>query len=59
MTDKDDVLLRQKILNHLEGLNELERKKGPDELIKAIAKRYDMPEIMVKKVIAEWQAGKF
>jgi len=59
MTDKDNVFLKEKILGHLEGLNALERQKGSEAVIKTIAERYDVPEIMVKKVIAEWEAGKF
>ena len=45
--------IREKIIKHLEGLNELERKEGSDDLIKTLAERYDVSENMVQKILAE------
>lgn len=49
--------IRKKIMNHLDGLNDLERKEGSDDLIKTLAERYDVSENMVQKILAEWSAG--
>ena len=49
--------IREKIIKHLDGLNDLERKEGSEDLIKTIAERYDVSEVMVQKIIAEWSAG--
>ena len=50
--------IKDKILQHLEGLNELEHKKGEDEMIQVIAERYDTDEETVRQVLAEWSAGR-
>lgn len=49
--------IREKIINHLDGLNDLERKEGSEDLIKTLAERYDVSENMVQKILAEWSAG--
>lgn len=49
--------IRGKIIKHLDGLNELERKRGSDDLIKTLAERYDVSENMVQKILAGWSAG--
>lgn len=49
--------IQQKIIKHLEGLNELERQTDSDTLIQTLAERYDTSEEVIKKAIADWQAG--
>ena len=44
-------------MNHLDGLNDLERKEGSDDLIHTLAERYDVSKNMVQKILAEWSAG--
>jgi hypothetical protein len=48
---------KDKILKHLDGLNELERKQGSEKLVRIIAARYGVAEELVEQVIAEWSAG--
>lgn len=55
MASKD---LKQKIIDHLDGLNKLESETGSDNLVNTIAERYDAPKQVVQQVIAEWSAGK-
>ena len=50
--------LKQKIIDHLNGLNEVERKSDSSNLINVIAERYDVSPEMVEKTIAEWEAGR-
>lgn len=50
--------IRKRIIKHLDGLNELERIKSTDKLVETLAERYDVPENMVQKILAEWSAGK-
>jgi biotin-(acetyl-CoA carboxylase) ligase len=49
--------IKEKIIKHLDGLNELERKEGSSDLVKSLAERYDVSENMVQKILAEWSAG--
>lgn len=49
--------IQKKIIEHLNGLNEIERKNGSDALIEELAERYDVSEEQVQKIIADWQAG--
>jgi len=49
--------IREKIILHINGLNEVERKQGTDGLIKLLSTRYDVPKNMVVKILAEWSAG--
>ena len=54
---KEHTDIKEKIIKHLDGLNELERKEGSDDLIETLAERYDVSENMVQKILAEWSAG--
>ncbi|MFP4314321.1 MAG: hypothetical protein ACLFR0_08340 [Alphaproteobacteria bacterium] len=49
--------IREKILKHLNGLNELERRQGSKALIDTLANRYDVPRNVVIQAIAEWSSG--
>lgn len=50
--------LKEKILNHLNGLNRLESQTDSQNLVRVIANRYNVSEEVVHQVIAEWSAGK-
>lgn len=52
-----DKLIRKKLIEHLNGLNELEKHVGNERMVKTLSERYDVPEKVIKKTIAEWQAG--
>ncbi|WP_373086186.1 hypothetical protein [Sneathiella sp.] len=52
---KDSV--KQKILDHLDGLNDLERGHEPEHIISVISERYDVPPEAVEQAIAEWSSG--
>jgi hypothetical protein len=49
--------IREKIIKHLDGLNNLERQQDMDIVIDTIAKRYNTPREIVIKSISEWSAG--
>lgn len=49
--------IQQKIMQHLEGLNELEKQTDSENLIQILAERYDTSEEVIQKAIADWQAG--
>lgn len=53
-----EIEMKQKILDHLNGLNKLERQTDSQNLIRTLAKRYNVSAILVEQVIAEWSAGK-
>lgn len=53
-----EIEMKQKILDHLNGLNNLERQTDSQNLIRTLAKRYNVSVILVEQVIAEWSAGK-
>lgn len=50
--------VQQKILKHLDGVNQLEQQTDSNNLIDTLAKRYDVPRNVVEQVIAEWSAGR-
>ena len=50
--------VQQKILKHLDGVNQLEQQTDSNNLIDTLAKRYDAPRTIVEQVIAEWSAGR-
>tara|TARA_B100001167_G_C16572360_1_gene213120 strand:+ start:344 stop:541 length:198 start_codon:yes stop_codon:yes gene_type:complete len=50
--------IQEKILKHLNGLNDLDQQTGSDNLIDTLAERYDAPRNVVEQVIAEWSAGR-
>jgi len=53
----EHTLLKRKIMEHLEGLNELDKQTDTQTLIQVIAERYDTPIEIVEKTIAEWESG--
>ncbi len=52
-----DAPIKEKIIKHMDGLGDLERREGSDKVIQALSDRYDTPIFVVQKIIAEWQAG--
>lgn len=50
--------IKEKVIRHMDGLHALERQQDIDKVIDVIAQREDVPRNVVKKVLAEWQAGK-
>lgn len=54
----DEIEIKQKILYHLNGLNNLERRTSSQNLIRILSERYNVSDIIVEQVIAEWSAGK-
>lgn len=49
--------IKEKILDDLEELDLFQWQKDPDKIIQEMAERYDTPEVVIKKFIADWQAG--
>ncbi len=43
--------IKQDIIDHLNGLNELERKTNSDHLIQVLANRYDVSVIIIEKTL--------
>lgn len=50
--------IQQEIIKHLEGVHELESQTDTENLIKVLAERYDTSEEIIRKAIADWQAGR-
>lgn len=50
--------IQKKIIKHLDGLHELEKQTSAENLIQTLAERYETSEEVVKKALADWQAGK-
>ena len=50
--------IRQKILEHLDGLNKLESLTDSENLIRTLAERYNVSTVIIEQVIAEWSAGR-
>lgn len=49
--------IKQKIIKHMKGLHKIEELEDMDKVMRTLAERYDTPLPVVRKVIAEWQAG--
>lgn len=50
--------IQQKIIKHLEGVHELEEQTDTEGMIQTLAKRYDTSKEVIRKAIADWQAGR-
>lgn len=50
--------LKQKIIEHLHGLNKLDEHTDAENLVTVLAQHYDAPEEIVRHAIAEWSAGR-
>jgi HEPN domain-containing protein len=51
----DDEEIKAKILKDLE---EEPKQQDPEELLKKLSRKYDVPKDVMKRTIAEWSAGK-
>lgn len=59
MNDKPhNASIQQKIMRHLDELNDTENHANSRGVIDEISQRYDVSRVMVQKTIAEWEAGK-
>ena len=54
----DQQETHEKILNDLDDLNDAESTNDTQKLVDTLSDRYDVPRNVVRKLIAEWSAGK-
>ena len=54
----DQQETHEKILNDLDDLNDAESTNDTQKLVDTLSNRYDVPRNVVRKLIAEWSAGK-
>ena len=50
--------LKEKVMNHLSGINEVERKTDSDNIVKMLAERYDTDQTTIERILAEWSSGR-
>ena len=58
MTRGDPALYTAENYHTSWEVHELERRTDAENLIQSLAKRYDTSEEVIRKVIADWQAGR-
>lgn len=55
--DGEEQRIRKKILNHWNALDET-MKRDPETTVRHMAVALDIPEPVIEKYLAEWEAGK-